>query len=62
MNTRSSSWHGRSHRSIESAFGPYARGPINPMPEREPLGHRVASALSAVIAVVMVGLLAWGVV
>ena len=49
-------------RTLCEAFGPYARGPIHPMPEREPLGHRVASALSAVIAVVMVGLLAWGVV
>lgn len=35
MNTRSSSYTGRSARCMESAFGPYARGPIHA--PKEPL-------------------------
>lgn len=29
MNTRSSSYTGRAARSLDDAFGPYARGPIH---------------------------------
>lgn len=33
----------RHPRTLEDAFGPYARGPVHPMPEPEPepLGFRV---------------------
>lgn len=60
MNIRSSSWNGRSHRSLESAFGPYARGPVHDKPEPEPLGHKVVKWLSSVLLVVLVGLVAVG--
>lgn len=53
MNTR------RYPRSLEQAFGPYARGPIEPMREqREPLSRRIAdwalyaAALLAIIVIV----------
>lgn len=56
MNTR------RYPRTLCEAFGPYASGPVLPIPEPEPLGHKVAKWLSAVVGVVLVGLIAMGVV
>lgn len=50
MNTRSSSYTGRAARSLESAFGPYARGPIAEPAQRMPLGHRVVTWLSSILA------------
>lgn len=49
-------------RTLCEAFGPYASGPVLPIPEPEPLGHKVAKWLSAVVGVVLVGLIAMGVV
>lgn len=60
MNTRSSSNTGRACRSLEGAFGPYARGPVHAPKTRDPLGHRVANALSALLLVVLVGAVACG--
>lgn len=54
MNTRSYP------RTLEQAFGPYARGPVHDKPEPEPLGHKVAKWLSSVLLVVLVGLVAVG--
>ena len=61
MNTRSSNWTGRTHRSLESAFGPYARGPVHEPDQPMPVADKivvVASALAAVAVVVMV-LVGW---
>lgn len=62
MNTRSSSYTGRSARSLEGAFGPYARGPVFEPAQRMPLGHRVVTWLSSILAVVLVGAVALGAV
>lgn len=36
MNYRSSSWTGRAHRSLASAFGPYTDNKLEPMsPQRQ---------------------------
>lgn len=56
MNTRSYP------RTLEQAFGPYARGPVHDKPEPEPLGHKVVKWLSSVLLVVLVGLVAVGAV
>lgn len=61
MNTRSSNYTGRAHRSLDSAFGPYARGPVHEKPEPESLGHRVLEAVMPVLLVVVVGAVALGV-
>lgn len=62
MNTRSSSYTGRAARSLEDAWGPYARGQVYEEEQPKPLGHKVAEYLGAIILVVMVGLVALGVV
>lgn len=49
-------------RTLEDAFGPYARGPVFEPAQRMPLGHRVVTWLSSILAVVLVGAVALGVV
>jgi hypothetical protein len=49
-------------RTLEQAFGPYARGPIVEPAQRMPLGHRVVTWLSSILAVVLVGAVALGAV
>ncbi len=46
-------------RTLEQAFGPYARGPVE-SPSSMPLGHRVATWLSTFLAIVLIGALAVG--
>lgn len=60
MNTRSSSYTGRAARSLESAFGPYARGQVFEPVQRMPLGHRFVEWLVYILAVVLVGAVAVG--
>ena len=55
INHRSSSWTGRTHRTMESAFGPYASGPIHPMPEpRRRFWQDVALYVVVLIAILAV--------
>ena len=54
MNTSSSNYTGRMHRSMESAFGPYERGGLYVKPEPIHTSDRIVVAASAVAAVVMV--------
>lgn len=56
MNTR------KYPRTLDEAFGPYGRGDVVEMQSPEPLGHKVARWLSTLLAVVLVGLVAVGVV
>lgn len=37
-------------RTLEDAFGPYARGPVFEPAQRMPLGHRVVTWLSSILA------------
>lgn len=60
MNTRSSSYTGRAARSLEDAWGPYARGQVYEKEQPKPLGHKVAEYLGLLILVVMVGAIAMG--
>lgn len=53
----SSNWNGRAHRSLEEAFGPYARGPIQEKQDPMPQADRLVVAIS-VIGLVAVGVLA----
>lgn len=44
-------------RTIQQAFGPYASANwVEPMPERMPLGHRVANVVGILIGI---GLVVW---
>lgn len=62
MNTHHSNYTGRVHRTMESAFGPYARGPIqeqyDPMPKDDKLvvGMCLVAVLS-LIAMALIGLI-----
>lgn len=53
MNTSSSNYTGRTHRSMESAFGPYERGGLYVAPEPMHKHDRIVVAASAVAAVVL---------
>ena len=55
MNLRSSNWTGRAHRSIESAFGPYARGPIHEPETPMPTADKIVIVASIVAAVAILG-------
>lgn len=48
-------------RTLEDAFGPYARGPVFEPVQRMPLGHRFVEWLVYILAVVLVGAVAVGV-
>jgi hypothetical protein len=48
-------------RTLDEAFGPYARGPVHEKPEPESRGHQVLEAVMPVLLVVVVGALAMGV-
>jgi hypothetical protein len=49
MNTQHSNYTGRFHRTIESAFGPYARGGIYEKPSEFTIADKVITGLSGVI-------------
>jgi hypothetical protein len=58
MNQNSSNWTGRTHRSMNSAFGPYARGPIDeqydPMPREDKIVTVFGAAVLAGVVVALV--------
>lgn len=60
MNTRSSSYTGRAARSLESAFGPYARGPIAEPAQRMPLGRELRRGFLQSLPSSWLGRLLWG--
>lgn len=47
-------------RTLEDAFGPYARGPVFEPVQRMPLGHRFVEWLVYILAVVLVGAISVG--
>jgi hypothetical protein len=49
MNTQHSNYTGRFHRTIESAFGPYARGPISEPYTELDLTDKIISGVAGVI-------------
>lgn len=61
MNTRSSNYTGRAARSLESAFGPYARGPIQAPDEPMPTADKVVLIVSACAfgGVIVMHLIGW---
>jgi len=55
MNLRSSSYRQRFPRTLQEAFGPYASGPVHPMPEpRRRFWQDVALYVVALIAILAV--------
>lgn len=53
MNPRSSSWTGRTHRTMESAFGPYTNNELHPMPEPK-RSHEAADLALYIVALIAV--------
>lgn len=64
MNTRSSSWTGRAHRSIESAFGPYSNelAPLREKYDRMPVPDAIVIAISAVGGLALFAMICFGIV
>lgn len=62
MNTNHSNYTGKCHRTLQSAFGPYASGPIHD-PKPEPM-HRadkivVTVSACALVALVVMAFAGW---
>lgn len=47
-------------RTLEEAFGPYARGPVEEKPEPMPLGHRVLNVAMPLLLAFLLGAIAVG--
>lgn len=54
MNTRSSSWTQRSHRTMDSAFGPYCSRHIEDTKDSYPAGFMVALYVIAAITLAII--------
>ena len=63
MNTAHSNWTGRTHRTMQGAFGPHTPDQLEPMPEADDVTD-VALVLASVAAVALavVSLFVWGLV
>ena len=60
MNTSSSNYTGRTHRSMESAFGPYERGGLYVKPEPMHKHDRIVVTASAIVfAALLIVLFFW---
>ena len=61
MNTAHSNWTGRTHRTMQGAFGPYTSNQLEPMPEADSVTH-VALVLASVaaVAVAAMAIFLWG--
>ena len=61
MSFNSSNWTGRTPRSVESAFGPYARGPITEKEEPMHTSDKIVLVSSCILGVcLVVVLILWG--
>ena len=62
MNTAHSNWTGRTHRTMQGAFGPYTSNQLEPMPDDENVMD-VALVLASVAAVALavMAIFLWGV-
>ncbi len=58
MNTNHSNYTGRMHRTLESAFGPYAGGPIQEPIEPYDAADKIVVTISVLIAAALVAF-AW---
>tara|TARA_R110000868_G_scaffold249898_4_gene506369 strand:+ start:2673 stop:2861 length:189 start_codon:yes stop_codon:yes gene_type:complete len=50
-----SNWHGRTHRTIDSAFGPHSRNQLDPM-RRNPT--YISAVVNVLIAVALIAVMA----
>ena len=63
MNTAHSNWTGRTHRTMQGAFGPQTPNQLEPMPDNDDVTD-VALVLSAIAAVALIvfAIVMWGLV
>ena len=63
MNTAHSNWTGRTHRTMQGAFGPHTPDQLEPMPDQDAVTD-VALVLASVaaVAVAAMAIFLWGLV
>ena len=61
MNTAHSNWTGRTHRTMQGAFGPHTQDHLEPMPDDDVTDVALVLASVAAVAAAVVSLVVWGI-
>ena len=62
MNTAHSNWTGRTHRTMQGAFGPHTPDHLEPMPDDDVTDVALVLASVAAVAVAAMAIFLWGLV
>ena len=60
MNTAHSNWTGRTHRTMQGAFGPHTPNQLEPMPDEEVTDVALVLACVASVALTVLAIVMWG--
>ena len=60
MNTAHSNWTGRTHRTMQGAFGPHTPDHLEPMPDDTVTDVALVLASVAAVAVAAMAIFLWG--
>ena len=61
MNTAHSNWTGRTHRTMQGAFGPHTQDHLEPMPEADDVTDvALVLACVAAVALTVLAIVMWG--